>query len=127
MCAAHANVLLVEDDAPFARALSVGLGSDELTVTTSGDAIDALNRIDRGHPVDLLLCDLRLAPGQPQGFALARMARQRLPALRVIFLTGFEVADQEAEDAAGPILQKPLDLQAVRTEIALALSQPPRG
>ena len=54
-----ASVLVVEDEASFAEALTLGLGREGFAVTVSSDGADALRRFEEIDP-DIVLLDVML-------------------------------------------------------------------
>lgn len=111
------RILLVEDDALVAKALSRLLikAADVVHVEDVGSAVDALSLDAAYH---LILCDLRL--GSAWGTDLYMILRERNPAClkRIAFMSG--LGDEPAELEAFrhvPCLGKPLH---VGTAIALA-------
>lgn len=56
---ADASVLVVEDEASFAEALTLGLGREGFAVTVSSDGADALRRFEEIRP-DIVLLDVML-------------------------------------------------------------------
>lgn len=54
-----ASVLIVEDEASFAEALTLGLGREGFAVTVSSDGADALRRFEEIQP-DIILLDVML-------------------------------------------------------------------
>lgn len=54
-----ASVLVVEDEASFAEALTLGLGREGFAVTVSSDGADALRRFEEIQP-DIILLDVML-------------------------------------------------------------------
>jgi len=56
---ADASVLVVEDEASFAEALTLGLGREGFAVTVSSDGADALRRFEEIQP-DIVLLDVML-------------------------------------------------------------------
>lgn len=120
------HVLLVEDNpinAMLSRALLEREGCLVKTVE-SGD--DALLQTPSGHGYELILMDLHM-PGM-DGITATRKIREREAmdgdqAVKIIMLTAD--ATDEARDAAleagvDAILTKPIDMQALQTEIAFA-------
>ena len=112
------SVLLVEDD-PTVRALSVELlrdmGFQVLQASTGGEAMALLSGALK---FDLLVSDVGL-PG-PNGRQVADFARERLPDIRVILMTGY--AEQAAMNPKflGPgmeLLVKPFDAQALVSKV----------
>lgn len=56
---ADASVLVVEDEASFAEALTLGLGREGFAVTVSSDGADAIRRFEEIQP-DIVLLDVML-------------------------------------------------------------------
>jgi PAS domain S-box-containing protein len=110
---ANGGRLLLVDDDPLVRELigeQLRGAGFEVTVCDKGQA--AIERLDAGLAVDLLLTDFAMP--EMNGVALAREARKRHPRLPVVVLTGYA---SEAADAAGDadiaLLRKPIDRQAL--------------
>ncbi len=80
-------ILVVEDDAALravAEAILSSLGYRTSSVTNGKAALAAL---DQTPEIDLLFTDLAL-PGGMSGIELAKLARERRPALKVLFVSG---------------------------------------
>ena len=118
------KVLVVEDNA-VVRRVSVGLlkvlKCDPLEAESAEAALEIL---DRGTPVDLLFTDV-IMPGKLHGFQLAHLARQRRPALKVLFTSGYSAEAIPFDDPAileSTVLSKPYGLaelaNALRTLLA---------
>jgi DNA-binding NtrC family response regulator len=75
------------------------------------NAQEALDYLDNGHSVDVLIADFKL-PGPLNGIDLSCLAKKRLPDLKTIIITGFELEMfQEKEFAEHyAFLRKPFDL-----------------
>jgi signal transduction histidine kinase len=117
--AAALRVLVVDDEPLVGRLVARALQRDAQVVTTTS-AQQALELILRGEPFDRIVCDLMM-PGMSGPELHAELAR-RAPQLvsRLIFMTGgafTEGARAFAETWRGPILDKPLDHQALRSLI----------
>ena len=112
-------ILVVEDDQTFGNTLSQLLGRAGYGVTFAPNFQDALEVLETDQPLDLLLVDIVMPEGV-NGIALARMARLRRRDLKVLYLTGYSIPGVERE-ALGPILQKPVDDEALLAEIASLL------
>ena len=110
------RVVFVEDDDDSRRTtaqLLARLGHEVQAVATAGDALRAL--ADGG---DVLLTDVHLP--DMHGVELARQARQRRPALRVVLATGDDAAALAGGSVADACLQKPYgvdQLQAALTGV----------
>jgi PAS domain S-box-containing protein len=90
-----ASVLLVEDEAALAAAISDALADVGLVVDHAGDGQEALARVRR-NTYDAVVCDLKMP--RVDGMMLYRAMAAATPALarRVIFVTG-DVAGTDAE------------------------------
>jgi len=98
------RILVVEDDARLRHALSRELEAAGYDVEQAHDYRDALEVLEDGKRISVLLVDLIL-PGV-NGFALGRMARMRSRNLKIIYMTGTD--DVPMHEADGPILHKPV-------------------
>jgi CheY-like chemotaxis protein len=97
------TVLLVEDEPEVCRvttALLTRLGYRVLTAATGEDALSVAR--EQGPGMDVLVTDV-VMPGM-SGVELAERLRASVPALPVVFLTGY--ADQEMP-AGAIVLEKP--------------------
>src|SRR5216684_2425685 len=116
--AAGERVLVVEDDPAVRRIVLRQLGEFGYRVLECDRAATALELLQR-EPVDLLLTDI-VMPGGLDGIALARMAAERWPALKIVLTSGFPQARVEGNgELLGnmQLLSKPYR----RTELAAAL------
>jgi len=109
--------LLVVDDEPMVGAAVKRALDGDLQVVVAGSGREALERILAGERFDRVLCDVMM-PGMSGEELLAEVSR-RAPHLRdaFIFMTGgafTEVARGFVEAYGGPLLEKPLDLAALR-------------
>ena len=114
------RILVVEDDARLRHALSRELEAAGYDVEQAHDYRDALEVLEDGKRISVLLVDLIL-PGV-NGFALGRMARMRSRNLKIIYMTGTD--DVPMHEADGPILHKPVHpavlLSTVRDSLSMA-------
>ncbi len=115
-----ATLMLVEDDAEIREALCDLLESEGYRVIGVDGPKAALERIAQtdAPAIDLLLTDV-LMPGM-SGVELAEELGRRLPALRVIFMSG-----QPRAPELGVFVQKPFALETLLRAIRETL--PPRG
>ncbi len=90
-----ASILVVEDEAALARAVTDGLKDAGYLVEHAADGEEALLKI-KEHPFDLVVCDLKMP--RLDGKAFYRMLSAAVPGLakRVVFVTG-DVAGTDAE------------------------------
>lgn len=105
------RVLLVEDDVLLAFPVEDCLldAGHEVEVVHSGkDALDALHR--DGGQIDALVTDIRLGPG-PDGWEVARRARQLSTGIRVVYMTADSAASWQGNGVPGStIFRKPYSL-----------------
>jgi two-component system, cell cycle sensor histidine kinase and response regulator CckA len=106
--------LLVEDNARLRMLMVSSLEALGCSVTAAGEASEALGLIEQGLRPTLLISDVRM-PGRMDGVALAEIAAQRLPGLRVLLLTGYSATAVTSFD----LLHKPFTLE----ELAAAIGQ----
>jgi CheY-like chemotaxis protein len=116
-----AHILLVEDDEGLAYALAASVRAGGHLVTAAPTAFSALPILDSDVPIDLLLTDLVMPPGQLSGLALARMARLKRPSIAVIFMTGHPELEQHIQ--GDKLLLKPVDGNQILTEITTSLTR----
>ncbi|MGO4128140.1 response regulator [Inquilinus sp. YAF38] len=100
---------LIAEDEPTILALAEGfiaaLGHSTLT---AHNGIEALALIESEAPIDLLFTDINLGK-PPDGFDLARTARERRPELKVLYTSGQAMTDgmQALMVEGGVFLPKP--------------------
>jgi PAS domain S-box-containing protein len=102
------TVLVVEDNLAMRRVVLRQLRELGYRVLECDHAAAALELLER-EPVDLLLTDI-VMPGGLDGVELARLARERWPALKVVLTSGFPQARVNGNhDVLGnlPLLSKP--------------------
>jgi putative addiction module CopG family antidote len=118
------TVLVVEDDDEV-RATVVELLSElGYRVLKSVDAASALNVIESGIPIDVLFTDV-VMPGRLKSPELARMAKERLPKLAVLFTSGYtenSIVHGGRLDAGVDLLSKPYTREALARKIRQVIS-----
>ena len=106
------TVLLVEDELLVREMAAEDLGEIGFAVTPASDADEALAILREGNGFDLLFTDIRM-PGSIDGWELAREAKQMIPALKVIYATGFgDAGDDLTRDEC--YVRKPYNLKDLR-------------
>lgn len=118
MTTSASHILLVDDDESFRYATERMLTDAGFDVLSAPDYRKALDVLSSDQPVDLLLTDV-VMPNRVNGFALARMAAMRRTDLRVLYMTAFDVPENEA---MGKILRKPITDQLLLSEVKRALA-----
>ncbi len=76
------------------------------------DYFAAAPEIDAGGGA-LLVVDIKLPAGTPQGTSVALMTRNHRPGLPIIFVTGYPELAELNDSETGPTILKPIDLQAL--------------
>jgi CheY-like chemotaxis protein len=120
MEAPRAYILVVDDDPVFAAATGAVLRNAGFDVCYAEDFRLALEVLEGSQPVDLMLTDI-VMPQRVNGLALARMARMRRPGLKIVYMTGYDLAGAERE-ALGSILRKPFENDALIAEVERSIA-----
>jgi DNA-binding response OmpR family regulator len=81
------KVLIIEDEFLIRLALAEALADDGFEVIEAATGEEGLQALKDDLEVALLLTDIQL-PGALNGLEVARRAREAVPALQVIFVTG---------------------------------------
>lgn len=118
-------VLLVVDDEPLNRDLLRRVLFQEFDIREAEDAFSALQILEQGGPVDVMVCD-HLMPGR-SGAELAQDVRVRWPHSVVVLLTGYddspEVESACKEGAIFEVVGKPFVAQRLREAIGRAMAE----
>ncbi|HJU05023.1 MAG TPA: response regulator [Nitrospiraceae bacterium] len=112
------QILLVEDEPDVRRLLANILRSKGYDVWEAVDGLDALEQ----HENDMEACRLVVADvvmPRMDGPTLAQRLRARVPSLKVLFISGYAVADRfhSLMPSHDSYLQKPLSTQTLLTKI----------
>lgn len=122
------TILVVEDDDEVRETTVALLRELGYRVLQASDARSALNILANGTPVDLLFTDVVL-PGPLHSPELVRLARERLPRIKVLFTSGYTenvIVPDGRLDPGVDLLTKPYSREALARKIRAMLSQPPR-
>jgi two-component system NtrC family sensor kinase len=111
------TVLVVEDNLPVAEVCKSYLDQLGYDVEFASSPQDALSFLQGAEQVDVVLSDI-LMPGGMSGLDLARKLRQTRPSLPIVLMTGFSDCANEVAHDGFPVLRKPFDLTALRSELA---------
>ncbi|CAN5345251.1 hypothetical protein BH10PSE14_BH10PSE14_44060 [soil metagenome] len=120
------TILLVEDDDLLRGNVERQLIRLGYRVIASPNGLAALDVIATGVPIDLLFTDV-IMPGGMNGPALAEAARVVLPALRVLYTSGYteKVFVRQAQlDADAQLLSKPYALADLARKVRAVLAGP---
>jgi DNA-binding NtrC family response regulator len=89
-------MLVVDDDVVFSEATARVLGAAGFEVSLATDHRLVLEDLESTRRIDLLITDI-VMPERVNGVALSCMAQMRRPGLKVIYLTGYDIAGVEEE------------------------------
>jgi len=113
-----AKILLAEDDDSLRLFLAKALQRAGHDVVDKADGLTAMEAVENGE-FDLLLADI-VMPGM-DGIELARRATEKMPAMRVLFITGFAAVALHARRAGAKhdtkILSKPFHLRDLVSQV----------
>ena len=117
--AMRGRVLVVDDEPEIAELVAEHLRRDGLTVEVVASGRKALLRL-QSEPFDVVVSDLRMP--DLDGPSLVAALRQQHPELarRVVLITGDALGaelNEAIRDADLPILEKPLDIDALRGQV----------
>ena len=117
------SIIVVDDETDIRDLLVEWLGEAGYDVLAAADPAAALALLDGNPAIELLLTDI-VMPGGLNGFDLARRAQRHRPALKVIFISAYSMAEAvlQARPQAEPILRKPFRHGQLVTEVRRALS-----
>ncbi len=104
------RVLVVEDEFLIRLTLVEALSDEGFNVLEADTGDAALPMLQSDPPICLLLTDIQL-PGSLNGRALATKARENLPNLPIIYMTGRPEAGDDAQHSARDVfISKPYTL-----------------
>jgi CheY-like chemotaxis protein len=116
------RVLVVEDDRDVRELVVEVLEGLGYAAIAAESGPGALNLLDRGLAIDVVLSDVQMPDGM-SGFQLAREIRRRLPRLAIVLTSGMTGISAFAEDSMQdlPILRKPYRCEDLSQAIETAL------
>lgn len=112
------SVLLVEDEALARQAASERLRDLGYRVLEAADGPAALQLLDGGAQIDMLVTDVGL-PNGLNGRQVAEAIRERRPGIPVLFITGYAGTDLPP---GSEVIDKPFDLDTLARRIQAALA-----
>jgi CheY-like chemotaxis protein len=115
------TILLVEDDETFAYTITRQFEIAGYQVIPVNSTMSALTVLDSGRHIDLLVTDVAMPEGQPNGVALGRMAKIKLIGIEVILIAGYDLGVDD-KSLPGKPFRKPVDFQSLVTEIGAQLA-----
>ena len=118
------TILVAEDDEEVRTTVVDMLTELGYRVLKAKDAASALTIVESGMPIDLLFTDV-VMPGTLRSPELARMARERLPDIAVLFTSGYTenaIVHGGRLDAGVELLGKPYTREAMARKIRHVLA-----
>ena len=103
------TVLVVEDDTGVQRVAAFMLRNLGFEVSLAKNGPEALALFDQGRHFDLLFTDV-VMPEKMSGPELVAVARQRNPALKVLYMSGYDdsaIEQYGIKGSGGILLRKP--------------------
>jgi signal transduction histidine kinase len=119
------TILVVEDDEEVRATVVEMLGELGYRVLKAKDAQSALVIVESGVPIDLLFTDV-IMPGPLRSPELARMARERLPKMAVLFTSGYTenaIVHGGRLDEGVELLSKPYTRETLARKIRQVLQR----
>jgi signal transduction histidine kinase/CheY-like chemotaxis protein len=120
----HGRALLVEDDGLVRRTVGRMLESAGFEVTSVINGLEALGVLRDTAPFAVVVSDLSMP--RLDGRSLVDQIRQRFPALPLVLISGNPDSDPQGTPMALPVLQKPVDQDALIRAIRRAITRPAR-
>ena len=121
------TVLLVDDDPDVRAIAAISLGRLGYEILQAEDAASALDILDGGAQIDLLLTDIGL-PGAMDGTGLAQTVRDRAPTVRVLYVSGYSEGfspERIEQDPGASFLAKPYDQATLARSVRETLDAEP--
>jgi len=116
------SILVVEDDALVRSSVKLILNGLGYRAVTAGDAVEALEILQKRNDISLVLSDVILTGGM-SGIELVAKAREDNPDLKVIFVSGYPDAELNVStrDNNALLLEKPYSMEQVAHAIRQSL------
>lgn len=109
-------VLVVEDDASLRMLATDIVEETGLPVLTAANGEEAVRLLDKHPGIGILFTDINM-PGQVDGVALARIARDRRPSIQLLFVSGYMTQDPAALPEGGRFFGKPYDVDQISSTL----------
>jgi CheY-like chemotaxis protein len=122
------NLLLVEDEALIALNISESLRDSGYSVQHVLTGLEAVDVLEAGDTIKGVITDIKLG-GQLNGWEVARRAREIMPDIPVIYITGDSGHEHTFQGVPDSVLiEKPFAVAQIITAISLLLNaSPSRG
>ena len=117
------RILIVDDEEIVLSFAHDALEDSGYEIELAGDGNTALEKIRRGY-FDFILTDIRMP--ECDGIELARLAREIIPSVGIIFMTGYanlNSAKDAIKEGAYDYIMKPFELNEIRQAVKNAISK----
>jgi len=121
---AIANVLLVDDEAPFVETMTKRLTKRDLSIIPAFSGEEALERLKEQKNIEVIILDVKM-PGM-NGIETLKEIKKRHPLIEVIMLTGHATVESAIEGmkwGAFDYLMKPCDIEYLISKVSEAASK----
>ncbi|MBA2932896.1 response regulator [Sphingomonas sp. CGMCC 1.13654] len=109
-------MLVVEDESLIRLDTVDRLEEEGFEVIEAGDADEAIRILETGTQIRILFTDVEM-PGSMDGFALARIARDRWPPVEIVVASGRRQPDEASLPDRGQFFGKPYDWPALMSTL----------
>ena len=110
------RILIVDDEADVLQAImAIVKAVPGHMVRVAANAQKAVEHAAALGGVDLLITDVVMEP--TDGFTLRAALQGEYPAMRTVFVSGYDLSDYAEQTAGATVLAKPVDAMAIITEI----------
>jgi len=110
------TILVVEDEFLIRLDTVDRLEEAGFDVIEAGDADEAIRILETGTRVGILFTDVEM-PGSMDGFALARVTRNRWPPIEIVVASGRRQPDSTSLPDRGQFFGKPYDWPALMSAL----------
>jgi len=114
------NVLLVDDNREGADAVTALLKASDHTVHCAYSVREALDLLDEGREIDIVVSDIRMP--DVDGFDFLRVLRHRFPKLPIVLITGQPLTRDDFVPKDAVIVLKPFSISQLQQAIAERMS-----
>lgn len=120
------KVLAVDDEYDLLEVASAYLEDMGFEVIAATNAEQAIQSIEGNSGIELLVTDI-IMPGGMSGTDLSKIVREKLPGIKVLYMSGFPsgvIADKSGADLDAPLLTKPYSLDELASALEDLLQKP---
>lgn len=120
---ARPTILVVEDEPIIRMDLADHIANHGYDVVEAGSGDKALEILQAGKPVDLLITDVQM-PGTKDGIDLALWVRHNLPSVKIMIVSGAMTGSPSLDKlgSEGLIIPKPYSMNALLDRIKCLLA-----